>query len=108
MAGFTEYVFHFKQSVEVVRIPYAKWKRIREAEEVIVEYANQVVYIAYAYILLENRKQDYCPRIESAIYYFDNRGKVILERSYYVDIFQDGETNDLFFFNIALNRTQLQ
>ena len=91
MSGLTEYVFHFKQCGEVVRIPYAKWKRIREGEEVIVENARQMVYIAYAYILLENRKPDYCPRIDGAIYYFDQAGKVILNRPHYFDIFQDGE-----------------
>lgn len=64
MSGLTEYVFHFKSSGEVMRIPYAKWKRIREGEEVIVEYASQAIYIAYAYILLEKRKPDYCPRID--------------------------------------------
>ena len=89
MAGLTEYVFHFKQSGEVVRIPYAKWKRIRESEEVIVEYASQAIYIAYAYIILENRKPDYCPRIDGSIYYFDNSGRVILNRPYYIDLLQD-------------------
>ena len=68
-----------------------KWKRIREGKEVIEVYANQAVYIAYAYILLENRKPDYCPRIDGAIYYFDKTGNVILNRPYYFDIFQDGE-----------------
>lgn len=91
MSSLTEYVFRFDQNGDMVRIPYAKWNRIREGEEVIVEYANQAIYIAYAYILLENRKPDYCPRIDGAIYYFDQTGKVILDRPYYFDIFQDGE-----------------
>jgi len=89
MSGFTEYVFHFKQSGEVVRIPYAKWKRIREGEVAIAEYAGQVVYIAYAYLLLKNRKPDYCPRIEGAIYYFDKAGNIISGKPYYFDLFQD-------------------
>lgn len=91
MSGLTEYVFRFDQNGDVVRIPYAKWKRIREGEEVVEAYANQAIYIAYAYILLENRKPDYCPRIDGAIYFFDKIGKVILNRPYYFDIFQDGE-----------------
>ena len=91
MSSLTEYVFHFEPDGEVVRIPYAKWKRIREAEEVIEAYADQQVHIAYAYILLENRNPVYCPRIDGAIYYFDQTGKVILNRPYYIDIFQDGE-----------------
>ncbi len=91
MSSLTEYVFRFDQYGDVVRIPYAKWNRIREGEEVIVEYANQAIYIAYAYILLENRKPDYCPRIDGAIYYFDEMGYVILGRPYYFDLLQDLE-----------------
>lgn len=91
MPSITEYVFHFELSGKVVHIPYAKWNRIREGEEVVEAYVNQTVYIAYAYILLEKRKPDYCPRIDGAIYYFDKSGKVILNRPYYFDIFQDGE-----------------
>ncbi|GMR16613.1 MAG: hypothetical protein BMS9Abin31_0968 [Gammaproteobacteria bacterium] len=91
MSSFTEYVFCFDLNGEVIRIPYAKWKRIREGEEVVEDYVNQTVYIAYAYILLESRKPDYCPRIDGAIYYFDKKGKVILDRPHYFDIFQDGE-----------------
>ncbi len=90
MSSFTEYVFHFKNKNDVVHIPYAKWKRIREGEDITKEYANQAVYIAYAYILLENRKPDYCPRIDGAIYYFDKKGGIILDRPHYFDIFQDG------------------
>jgi len=84
-----EYVFYFDEKDDVIRIPHAKWHRIREGEKVIEGYANQAVYIAYAYILLENRKPDYCPRIDGAIYYFDNTGKVILGRPHYFDLFQD-------------------
>lgn len=91
MSGLTEYVFHFEENAHVVRIPFAKWKRIRAGEELAKEFANKKVYIAYAYLLLENRKPDYCPRIDGAIYYFDKTGKVILNRPYYFDIFQDGE-----------------
>lgn len=89
MSSLAEYVFHFDPNGDIVRIPYAKWKRVREGGEVIDDYANQAVYIAYAYILLENRKPDYCPRIDGAIYYFDKTGKAILNRPYYFDIFQD-------------------
>lgn len=89
MSSLTEYVFRFDQHGNVVRIPYAKWKRIREGEEVVEAYVNQTVYIAYAYILLENRKPDYCPRIDGAIYYFDKAGYVISDKPYYFDLFQD-------------------
>ena len=91
MPSITEYVFHFELSGKVVRIPYAKWNRIREGEEVVEAYVNQTVYIAYAYILLENRKPHYCPRIDGAIYYFDEMGYVILGRPYYFDLLQDLE-----------------
>ena len=89
MSSITEYVFNFKQSGDVIRISSAKWKRNHDGDEVIDEYANQRIYIAYAYILLEDRKPDYCPRIDGAIYYFDSKGKVILDRFHYVDILQD-------------------
>ena len=59
--------------------------------EYVKEYANQKVYIAYAYILLENRKPDYCPRIDGAIYYFEQNGRVIENTPYYFDLFQDYE-----------------
>jgi len=89
MSSLTEYVFHFDNYGEVIRIPRARWNRVREGDEVVGEYANKAVYIAYAYVLLENRKPDYCPRIDGAIYYFDKTGKVVLNRPYYFDIFQD-------------------
>lgn len=91
MSGLTEYVFHFENHGEVIRIPRARWNRIRDGEEPVKDYANKKVYIAYAYILLENRKPDYCPRIDGAIYYFDNTGKIISYRPHYFDIFQEGE-----------------
>lgn len=91
MTGITEYVFHFDHHGEVIRIPRARWNRIRDGEELVKEYANKKIYIAYAYILLESRKPDYCPRIDGAIYYFDQMGKINLERPHYIDIFQDDE-----------------
>ena len=71
-----EYVFKFANDGNVTRIPHAKWSRIREGDECIEKYA-QAVYIAYAYIFLENRKPEYCPRIEGAIYYFDESGYMV-------------------------------
>lgn len=89
--GIREYVFKFSDNGNVTRIPHAKWSRLREGDESIEEYANQSIYIAYAYISLENRKPDYCPRIDGAIYYFDSRGYVILDIPYYFDLLQDLE-----------------
>ena len=91
MSSLTEYVFHFDQGGNAFRIPLAKWNRIREGEELANEYTNKKVYIAYAYILLEKRKPDYCPRIDGVIYYFDQEGCVIDNGPYYIDIFQDNE-----------------
>ena len=91
MSSLTEYIFHFDDHGGVTRIPRTKWNRIRDGEEVKIEYAKQAIYIAYAYILLENRKPDYCPRIDGAIYYFDQEGCVIDNGPYYIDIFQDHE-----------------
>lgn len=91
MSSYTEYVFHFNRNGEVTRIPRARWNRIRDGEESVKEYANKQVYIAYAYILLENRKPDYCPRIDGAIYYFDYNGCAINNGPYYIDVFQDYE-----------------
>ena len=50
MSGLTEYVFHFDNHGKVIRIPRARWNRIRMGDEVVEEYANQTIYIAYAYI----------------------------------------------------------
>ena len=86
-----EYVFHFDDAEIVSRIRYAKWCRVLEGEESIDAFANQSIYIAYAYILLENRIPNYCPRIDGAIYYFDEMGYVILGRPYYFDLLQDLE-----------------
>ena len=77
MNSLTTYVFQFKASGDVVRLPYAKWNRVCSCDEPLREYSNQSIYIAYAYIFLENRKPDYCPRIEGAIYYLDTSGYVI-------------------------------
>lgn len=89
MSDLTEYVFHFGINEDVVRIPYAKCKRIREGGEVMLEYANQSIYVAYAYILIDNRKPRYCPRIDGAVYYFDYAGRVLLEKPHYFDLLQD-------------------
>lgn len=86
-----EYVFKFADDGYVTRIPHAKWSRIREGNESIEEYSNQSIYVAYAYILLDNRKPRYCPRIDGAVYYFDHAGRVLLDKPYYFDLLQDLE-----------------
>ncbi|MCK4865023.1 MAG: hypothetical protein KAT06_06310 [Gammaproteobacteria bacterium] len=86
-----EYVFQFDDVGIVSRIPYAKWCRVLEGEASIDAFANQSIYIAYAYILVENRIPNYCPRIDGAIYYFDEMGYVILGRPFYFDLLQDLE-----------------
>lgn len=91
MSGITEYVFHFTRNGVATRIPRARWNRIRDGEESVKEYANLQMYIAYAYILLENRKPDYCPRIDGAVYYFEQNGYIIDNGPHYIDVFQDYE-----------------
>lgn len=89
MSSYTEYVFHFNSNGKVTCIPRAKWNRILEAKEAVEEFASQAVYIAYAYILLENKNPDFCPRIDGAIYYFDEAGRVVLDTPHYFDLLQD-------------------
>jgi len=87
--SFREYVFHFTTNDNVTRIPAAKWNRIREGDELLRELSNTAVYIAYAYITLKNKKPDFCPRIDGAIYYIDENGRVISDKPHYVDLLQD-------------------
>jgi len=89
MPGSTIYVFHFSDASNVKRIPYAKWDRIRSGYETLEEFSKGSIYIAYAYISLKDRKPDYCPRIDGAIYYFDENGRVILDKPHYFDLLQD-------------------
>ncbi len=89
MTNYTIYIFYFSTPGEVKRIPYAKWIRIRAGDEIVKEYSNQLVYIAYTYLSLENKNPDYCPHIDGEIYYFDKEGRVILDKPHYLDIFQD-------------------
>lgn len=89
--NYTVYILHFLRSGKIKRIAYAKWDRIRAGKEAVIEYSNQSIYIAYAYILIKNRKPDYCPRIDGAIYYFDSSGRIILDKPHYLDILQDLE-----------------
>lgn len=91
MSGNTEYIFHFKGNREFVRIATACWNRIQGGEKPVKEYANKKIYIAYAYILLENRKPDYCPRVDGAIYYFDRDGYIIDNEPHYFDLLQDND-----------------
>jgi hypothetical protein len=72
----------------VTRIPYAKWKRIIHGDELVEEFSSLPVRIAHAYILLEDRKPDYCPHIEGEICYFDHSGKIIPNQPYF-DLLQD-------------------
>lgn len=88
MPGLTVYIFYFSDDGKVARIPYAKWNRINSGNEAIEEFSNLSIHIAYAYILLENRKPDYCTRIEGEICYFDHSGKIILNQPYF-DLLQD-------------------
>lgn len=77
MSNLTTYVFHFLEPEKVVRLSYAKWNRIFLGEEKLPNYSNKLIYIAYAYISLENRKPAYCSIIEGSIYYFDAMGYLI-------------------------------
>ena len=88
MSNITVYVFYFSDDGKVSRIPYAKWKRIINGDELVEEFSNMSIRIAHAYVLLENRKPDYCPRIEGEICYFDDTGKFISELPYF-DLLQD-------------------
>ena len=93
--SFREYVFHFTTDNNVTRIPATKWNRIREGDKLLKEFSNTSVHIAYAYISLKNRKPEYCPRIDGAIYYFDENGRVISDKPHYFDLLQDlNELND--------------
>ena len=89
MTSHTVYIFYFSDDGNVTRIPYAKWKRISSGEESVKEFSNASIHIAHAYILLENKKPDYCPRIEGGIYYFDNSGRITLNEPHYFDLLQD-------------------
>lgn len=66
-----EHVFQFEDAGTVRRIPYKKWCRVREGDERKEKYANQIIHIAYAYIVVANGKPEYCSRIDGAHYYFD-------------------------------------
>jgi len=89
MPNRTVYIFYFSDDGVVKRIPYAKWKRISNGDECVNEFSNSSIHIAYAYLLLENKKPDYCPHIEGGIYYFDKSGRMILDEPYYFDLLQD-------------------
>ena len=89
MLGVTVYIFCFTDDGHVTRIPYAKWERVRSGDEIVEEFSNLSVHIAYVYLLLENRKPDYCPRIEGQIYYFDDSGRIIDDDRNYFDLLQD-------------------
>ena len=88
MSNITVYVFYFSDDGNVSRIPYAKWERISSGDETVEAFSNLSIHIAYAYILLENRKPDYCPRIEGEICHFDRFGKIIPNQPYF-DLLQD-------------------
>jgi len=89
MPGRTVYIFHFPDQGHAVRIPHARWKRISAGKESVQEFSNAAVRIAHAYLLLKNKKPDYCPLIEGGIYYFDRSGRIILSEPYYFDLLQD-------------------
>ena len=89
MPGRTVYIFHFPDHGHAARIPYAKWKRISAGKESVQEFSNAAVRIAHVYLLLENKKPDYCPRIEGGIYYFDKTGRIIVNEPQYFDLLQD-------------------
>jgi len=89
MTSHTVYIFYFSDDGNVTRIPYAKWKRISSGKETVKEFSNASIHIAHAYLLLENKKPDYCPRIEGGIYYFDKSGRIILNEPPYYDLLQE-------------------
>ena len=89
MTSRTVYIFYFPVGSSVTRIPYARWKRIRSGKESVIEFSNSSIRIAYAYLLLENKKPDYCPHIDGGIYYFDGSGRIVSNEPYYFDLLQD-------------------
>jgi len=89
MSGYTVYIFNFPDDNHVTRIPYAKRKRVSSGKESVQAFSNSAVRIAHAYLLLKDKKPDYCSRIEGGIYYFDNSGRIILNKAYYFDLLQD-------------------
>ena len=89
MTSYTVYIFHFSVDGTITRIPYAKWKRISTGKEPVPSFSGSSVYIAHAYLVLENKKPDYCLRIEGGIYYFDKTGTIILNDPQYFDLLWD-------------------
>jgi hypothetical protein len=89
MASHAVYVFYFSEDGNVTRIPYARWDRIESGKETVEDYSNLTIRIAYAYLLLENKKPDYCARIEGQIYHFDQSGRIIQDNPPYFDLLQD-------------------
>ena len=90
MTNYRVYVFHFSKNGDVQRIAYAKWQRIYSRQECDNNFANQSIYIGFAYIELNDRKAEFCPQIDGEIFYFDENGWLILDRRVSIDIFQDG------------------
>ncbi len=62
---------------------------LAQVKSLLQDFSNTSIHIAHAYLLLVNKKPDYCPRIEGDIYYFDKSGKIILNEPYYFDLLQD-------------------
>ena len=89
MSNYTVYIFHFSNTGDVIRLAYRRWCHIRAGDESVKEYSNKTIHIAYTYLTLENKKLDFCPRIDGAIYYFDKDGSVILDKPHYFDLLQD-------------------
>ena len=95
----TVYIFYFSDSGNVTRLPYAKWIRIRSGKEIADNFAGKSIHIAYAYILLNNRLPDYCPRIEGGIYYFDRSGRIKNYMAYF-DLFEDMDEDSASIINL--------
>ena len=89
MPAYTVYIFYFSKNGDAIRIPFAKWKRIRAGYEMVEAFSNLTIHIAYVYLVLKKRKPDCCLCIDGKIYYFDKSGRVILDKLHYIDIFQD-------------------
>ncbi|MCK4866349.1 MAG: hypothetical protein KAT06_13110 [Gammaproteobacteria bacterium] len=89
MTSYSVYIFHFSKNGDVHRIAYAKWKRLYSRKECDKSLANLSIYIAFAYIELNDRKAEFCPRIDGEIFYFDDKGWLILDKRVSLDIFQE-------------------
>ena len=74
MINLKQYIYHYRDDNQLIRIPVTPWQRILSQEQAVPAYQDMSIRIVYSYVEMFARRPVYCHRIETVRYKFDSDG----------------------------------